>query len=134
MIVVMPLCRLMSGKLTTIQEELMKVKDKRINTTSEALEGIKLIKLQAWEHAFLEKISGIRCSEVSVLRRYVTWNMISSTVWEATPYVVSIVTFAIYIITGHNLTTSIAFTSISLFNILRSPLALFPDVRYNSSY
>ena len=49
----------------------MKVKDKRINKTSEALEGIKLIKLQAWEHAFLERISGIRCSELSILRKYV---------------------------------------------------------------
>lgn len=129
MIIMIPFGRFISTKLASIQEELMKVKDKRINTTSEALEGIKLIKLQAWEHAFLEKISGIRCSEVSVLRRFVTWNMISSTVWDATPYLVSIVTFAIYILTGHELTTSIAFTSISLFNILRFPLTMFPDVR-----
>ena len=42
-----------------------------IHVSSEELEGIKLIKLQAWEHAFLERISGIRCSELSILRKYV---------------------------------------------------------------
>jgi len=45
------------------------VKDDRINTTSEALEGIKLIKLQAWERSFLQRIGGIRTNELSVLRR-----------------------------------------------------------------
>lgn len=128
MIVMIPFGRFISKKLAKIQKELMKVKDKRINKTTEAFEGIKLIKLQAWEHSFLERIAGIRCSEVSVLRRFVTWNMISSAVWDATPYLVSIITFGIYILAGNTLTTSIAFTSISLFNILRFPLTVFPDV------
>lgn len=129
MIIMIPFGRFISTKLASIQEELMKVKDVRINKTTEAFEGMKLIKLQAWEHSFLEKIAGIRCSEVSVLRRFVSWNMISSAVWDATPYLVSIVTFTIYILSNHTLTTSIAFTSISLFNILRFPLTVFPDVR-----
>ena len=71
MILMIPFGQLVSKRIASIQEELMKVKDKRINKTSEALEGIKLIKLQAWEHAFLERISGIRCSELSILRKYV---------------------------------------------------------------
>ena len=70
MLVVMPFTRYISRKLAGIQRELMKVKDNRINTTSEALEGVKLIKLQAWEKSFLQKISGIRCEELSVLRKY----------------------------------------------------------------
>jgi ABC-type bacteriocin/lantibiotic exporter with double-glycine peptidase domain len=65
-----PFGRVISQKLASIQRELMKVKDKRINTTSEALEGMKLIKLQAWEKSFLQRISGIRTDEVAVLRKY----------------------------------------------------------------
>ena len=73
----------------------MKVKDKQINVTTEALEGIKLIKLQAWERSFLQRISGIQYDEVSVLRRYVYWQMLSSSAWDATPYLVSIISFAL---------------------------------------
>ena len=71
MLVMIPFTRFISRKLAAIQRELMKVKDERINTSSEALEGIKLIKLQAWERSFLQKIGGIRVNELSVLRRYV---------------------------------------------------------------
>ena len=113
-LLMIPFSRLISTKLASIQQELMKVKDKRINTTTEALEGVKLIKLQAWERSFLERISGIRNIEISVLRQFVKWQMISSAAWDATPSLVSIVTFSIYVLTGHTLTTEIAFTSISL--------------------
>ena len=69
MIVMIPFTRYMSRKLAGIQRELMKVKDNRIHISSEALEGIKLIKLQAWERFFLEKISGIRGVEIHTLRK-----------------------------------------------------------------
>ena len=66
-----PFARVMSAHFAKIQPELMKVKDHRINTTTEALEGMKLIKLQSWEKSFLQRISGIRCDELSVLRKWV---------------------------------------------------------------
>lgn len=109
-----PFSQLLSKKLESVQQELMKVKDKRINVTTETLEGIKLIKLQAWERSFLQRISGIRCDEVSVLRRYIYWQMLSSSAWDATPYLVSIISFALFVIMGGHLTTSIAFTSNTL--------------------
>ena len=115
MLLMIPFSRWMAKKLASIQQELMKVKDRRINVSSEALQGIKLIKLQAWEKSFLERISGIRCEEVGVLRRYVVWQMLSSAAWDATPYIVSIVSFALFVVMGGNLTTTIAFTSNTLY-------------------
>ena len=70
MLVMIPFTRFISRKLAGIQRELMRVKDRRINTTSEALEGIKLIKLQAWELPFLRRIGEIRAEEMRVLRRW----------------------------------------------------------------
>lgn len=72
MIIMIPFTKWIAKKLAGIQRELMKVKDERIHISSEALEGIKLIKLQAWERSFLEKISGIRGAEIKVLRKYVS--------------------------------------------------------------
>ena len=71
MILMIPVTRFISKKLAGIQRQLMKVKAHRINTTTEALEGMKLIKLQSWEKSFLQRISGIRCDELSVLRKWV---------------------------------------------------------------
>jgi hypothetical protein len=41
---------------------------------------------------------------------------------------VSLASFALYVAMGHRLTAAKAFTSIALFNILRFPLAMFPQV------
>jgi hypothetical protein len=119
-----PFTKYISRKLAGIQRELMKVKDKRINTTSEALEGMKLIKLQAWEKSFLQRISGIRTDEVAVLRkymllakfkyRYVWMQAFSQCMWNATPYLVSTLSFLTFVLLGNELTTSIAYTSITL--------------------
>ena len=114
MIVMMPITKCISKKLSMIQRELMKVKDKRINTTSEAFEGVKLIKLQAWERSFLQRISGIRSNELSVLRRYVFVQTLSQCLWNTTPYLVSVLSFLVFVLLGNKLTTTIAFTSISL--------------------
>lgn len=44
------------------------------------------------------------------------------------PSQVSLATFAIYVLTGNELTASKAFVAISLFNILRFPLVMLPNV------
>ena len=41
---------------------------------------------------------------------------------------VAVTTFAIYIFTGHQLTASKAFVALALFNVLRFPLVMLPDV------
>ena len=48
----LPLIHLFSNRAAHIQEEWMKVKDSRMSVLAEALEGMKLIKLQAWEKPF----------------------------------------------------------------------------------
>ena len=55
---------MVSKQLESVEGEHKKVKDKRINVTTEKLEGIKLIKVQSWEQSFLQHVSGIQCDEV----------------------------------------------------------------------
>ena len=40
----------------------------------------------------------------------------------------AVTTFAIYVFTGNVLTASKAFVSLSLFNVMRFPLVMLPDV------
>ena len=86
----------------------MAAKDVRIQTTSEVINGMKVIKLQAWEKAFLEKLTGIRNEEVKVLRKYLSmilwiyiryaiWSTINTPVWNVIPVLVAVITFATYV-------------------------------------
>ena len=50
-----------------LQKKLMKAKDKRIELNSEVLSGMKIIKIQAWEEAFSDRITALREAEVSQL-------------------------------------------------------------------
>lgn len=48
--------------------------------------------------------------------------------WAATPILMSLLTFGLFVLLGHDLTASIVFTSLALFNVLIAPLNSFPWV------
>ena len=48
--------------------------------------------------------------------------------WAATPILISLLTFGLFVLLGHELTAPIAFTSLALFNVLIAPLNSFPWV------
>ena len=53
----------------------MQHKDERIKLMNEILNGIKVLKLYAWEASFLEKVNEIRGQEVGVLRTQLYWQV-----------------------------------------------------------
>ncbi|CAF1308417.1 unnamed protein product, partial [Adineta steineri] len=117
----------MQKKLTYKQ---MIVKDQRIKTMSEILNGIKVIKLYAWEMAFIHSITRIRDKELGYIRQKAIVTAISNILWTFTPILVGIATFAAYILSSNEniLTADKAFVSLALFHLLRGPLNQFPNV------
>ncbi len=68
MIILVPVNGFITVKLKTLQGRLMAQKDKRTKLMSEILNGIKVLKLYAWEGAFGEQITNIRNKEITALR------------------------------------------------------------------
>ncbi len=64
-------------------------KDNRIKIVNEVLNGMKVIKLYAWENPFKQLIMGIRGQELSVLRKYAFLNAGFSFIWTCAPFMVS---------------------------------------------
>ena len=95
---------------------------------NELLNGIRLLKLFAWERPFADKITETREEELKTLRTYMLLGTITSFFWSSTPLLVSIVSFAIFAWSGHTLTAEIAFTALALFNILRFPMQVLPGI------
>jgi len=68
----------------------MRQKDRRIRLMNEVLNGIKVIKLYAWEDHFQQDVAAIRQKELVTLRTTAYLNAISAFTWTSAPFLVSI--------------------------------------------
>lgn len=70
------------------QVEQMQHKDARIKLMNEILNGIKVLKLYAWENSFKEKVLAIRQKELNVLRKTAYLGALSTMAWTSAPFLV----------------------------------------------
>ena len=68
-ILTIPLTQRVSMHLKTLQKALSGVRDERIKLTNEVLSGMKVIKLQAWEKEFENRITNVRERELDLFRK-----------------------------------------------------------------
>ncbi|XP_036164279.1 multidrug resistance-associated protein 1 [Myotis myotis] len=130
MILMVPLNAVMAMKTKTYQVAHMKSKDSRIKLMNEILNGIKVLKLYAWELAFKDKVLAIRQEELKVLKKSAYLAAVGTFTWVCTPFLVALCTFAVYVTVDETniLNAQKAFVSLALFNILRFPLNILPMV------
>ncbi|KAJ4949341.1 hypothetical protein JOQ06_020856 [Pogonophryne albipinna] len=123
-----PINGLIANKARKIQIKSMKFKDKRLKIMNEILNGMKILKLYAWEPSFQTQVEDIREKELKVMKKFAYLSSISVFVFNTAPALISLATFAVFVgVSPSNiLTAEKAFTSISLFNLLRFPLAMLP--------
>uniref|UniRef100_A0A669BJZ4 ATP-binding cassette, sub-family C (CFTR/MRP), member 2 n=1 Tax=Oreochromis niloticus TaxID=8128 RepID=A0A669BJZ4_ORENI len=128
MVLIIPTNALIATKARKLQIENMKFKDKRMKIMNEILNGIKILKLYAWEPSFQKHVEDIRGEELKVMKKFAYLHSFSILTSCCIPALVSLATFAIFVSVSNDnvLTAEKAFTSISLFNILRAPLAMLP--------
>lgn len=128
MVVNIPLNRWITEQLTFFQKRVMREKDKRIKLLSEMIHGIKIVKIHAWEESFRHRIEAIRASEIASLIKQVWYSAFITFAFTSLPFFVSLASFATYVLmdSSNVLDARRAFTSLSLFNIMRFPLAILP--------
>uniref|UniRef100_A0A1I7U0H1 ABC transmembrane type-1 domain-containing protein n=1 Tax=Caenorhabditis tropicalis TaxID=1561998 RepID=A0A1I7U0H1_9PELO len=107
------------------QIEQMFYKDERTKMVNEVLNGIKVIKLYAWEPPMEQVIEELREKELGLIKRAAFLRTFSDMLNCASPFLVALSTFAtfIFIDPKNVLTPEIAFVSLTLFNQLRSPMS-----------
>ncbi|XP_009463507.1 PREDICTED: canalicular multispecific organic anion transporter 1 [Nipponia nippon] len=130
MVLLIPINGFLVAKAKAIQVRNMKNKDERMKIMSEILNGIKILKLFAWEPSFEKRVNEIRARELKDLVNFSYLQSISIFLFTCAPFLVSLVGFAVYILVNENniLDAQKAFTAISLFNVLRFPMAMLPLV------
>ncbi|XP_067949298.1 multidrug resistance-associated protein 1-like [Watersipora subatra] len=128
MAIAVPANGLIAIRQKTIQSKQMKLKDMRVKIMNEALSGIKVIKLYAWEPSFEEKVSAIRREEIKSISDYWKCLIVQYVIISATLTLVPTATFTIYVLVdpNHMLTPTAAFLTLTLFRLLRGPLFQLP--------
>lgn len=111
------------------QKTMLSVTDKRIQKMNETFLSIRIIKFFAWEDNFFNDIMKIRHEELHYLKlRSFLWGC-QYMFWFFIPTLVTVLSFYCYtVIEGRPLTAPIAFTALSLFTLLRSPLDQLADM------
>lgn len=75
-VLMIPLSGLVAKMLEHFQVLIMRVKDERIKSLNEVLNGIKIIKLQVWEKNFVSLITKLRLKELGYLLKYILFILI----------------------------------------------------------
>ncbi|KAJ8721589.1 hypothetical protein PYW07_002364 [Mythimna separata] len=129
-IVLMPINGVLASFQEKMQSSLMHQKDQRIKLMSEVLNGIKVLKMYAWEGSFMDQILRIRNKELGVLRKQAFFNAGMIFIWICTPFLVSLMSFTCFVLVNDTevLDSKRAFVALSLFNILRFPMSMLPNV------
>ncbi|KAI7696126.1 Multidrug resistance-associated protein 1 [Sarcoptes scabiei] len=128
MVLMIPINGFISSYQRKLQMKQMKKKDERVKVINELLNGIRVIKLYAWEIPFIKKVDSIRSKEIEYLKKIAYLHSTTSFLWTCAPFMVSFVTFGIYVLSSETnvLDPEKAFVSLALFNLLRFPMSMLP--------
>ncbi|KAM3334244.1 hypothetical protein ACQJBY_028971 [Aegilops geniculata] len=108
--------------------KIMEAKDSRIKAMAEAMKSMRILKLHAWETAYLDKLLKLRDVEKGWLRKYLyTCSAIAFLFW-ASPTLVSVVTFGVCILVEIPLSAGTVLSALATFRILQDPIYNLPEL------
>jgi ABC-type multidrug transport system fused ATPase/permease subunit len=102
------------------------ISDQRISLTQEILQSIRLVKYFAWETSFQSRLTDIRAKEIHSIQILLTIRSALGAVAMAIPIFANMLAYITYSLSGHSLNAAVVFSSLALFNCLRTPLNWLP--------
>ncbi|KAL3643736.1 Canalicular multispecific organic anion transporter 1 [Castilleja foliolosa] len=128
LVLLFPIQTFIISKMQKLTKEGLQRTDKRIGLMNEILAAMDTVKCYAWENSFQSKVQGVRNEELGWYRRAQLLGALNSFILNSIPVVVIVISFGVFTLLGGNLTPARAFTSLSLFAVLRFPLFMLPNI------
>jgi ATP-binding cassette, subfamily C (CFTR/MRP), member 1 len=107
------------------RSEIAAITDQRVNLVSQAIQGVRVMKMSGWELHFAERISKLRMEEVKTIQRASRYRALNEAIFFATNISVAIVIFVVHVLTGHHLTPRDVFTTLTLINLVQFTMTKF---------
>ncbi|KAI1293345.1 Multidrug resistance-associated protein 1 [Mortierella claussenii] len=133
MMAMLPLQTWQARVFKSMQGEKLQAMDQRVQLTTDVLASMKIIKLYGWSIAFMDRILAVRRRELGALRRIGLVEAFMSIVFISSSLIISLVTFSVYALWGGpnftpgHLTPQTVFVSMTLFAMLKGPIASLSD-------
>ncbi|XP_067906009.1 ATP-binding cassette sub-family C member 12 [Heterodontus francisci] len=125
-ILLIPVQMLMAQFTIAFRRNAIGQTDIRVRLMNEVLTHIKLIKMYAWEKSFARSISDVRKDERKILEKAGYVQSVNTSVAPIVPTLATVLAFVVHTLLGYELTASTAFTVITVFNVMKFPLAGLP--------
>ncbi|KAJ4887060.1 ABC transporter C family member 8 [Raphanus sativus] len=114
--------------LKNSQTQFMMAQDKRLRSTSETLNSMKVIKLQSWEEEFKSQIESFRADEFRWLAKAQMTKAFGTFLYWMSPTIVSAVIFvACGLLKSAPLNASTIFTVLATLRVMSEPVRLIPE-------
>ena len=116
------------GKYASVlQKRYMRFKDQRVKVLTESLNNIRMVKMYSWGDVFKQLVKEKRIPELGMLRKRYNLSIVNISTLYFFPSILSAVIFSFYIGFGNTLRLDIAFTVMTILNLIKEPLRSLPQ-------
>ncbi|GKY92774.1 hypothetical protein MPSEU_000247200 [Mayamaea pseudoterrestris] len=119
LVVFVPLQFYLSRKFGYYRSRIAHITDQRVTFVSQAVRGVRVMKMSGYEDRFLERIMDYRSKEVHQISKANTLKSWNEALFFATNVTLSLVIFLVKVFTGGTLQSGDVFTVFTLVNILQ---------------
>jgi ATP-binding cassette subfamily C (CFTR/MRP) protein 4 len=119
LLVVIPIQAIFSRLFGSVRRRVVAIRDERIRNTSDALFGVNVVKVYAWEEAFADKLGLLRTKEVDEIRNGNYMKAANDGIFFSTPAVIGLVTWITFWALGNEMNADDVFMASILFQWVR---------------
>nr|QWN59139.1 ATP-binding cassette C transporter [Rehmannia glutinosa] len=128
LVLMFPVQTFIISRMRRLSKEGLLRTDRRVGLMNEILAAMDTVKYYAWENSFKSKVQVMRDDELSWFRKAQLLSACNNFILNSIPVLVTVISFGMFTFLGGDLTPSRAFTSLSLFSVLRMPLNMLPNL------
>jgi ATP-binding cassette subfamily C (CFTR/MRP) protein 4 len=112
-----PLQMYLSRRFAYMRSKIAGITDERVTMISQAISGVRVMKMSGWEDNFVKRVMSIRDRECHQIERVNTYRVLNEAIFFVCNVTTSACIFAIHVATGGVLTPRNVFTTMVLMNV-----------------
>ncbi|XP_037554446.2 ATP-binding cassette sub-family C member 3 [Dermacentor silvarum] len=103
----------------SLWKRVMRFRDERLKSTADLLSSVRVVKLYAWEDAYLGTVGRLRDAELAVLLRTNVLDGVMDSLYSSTSSMLTIILFGLLAVVGgtHTLTPALSFSCLYLLSL-----------------